>query len=578
MKKAIEKPYWLKEKIVSFLIVFLFVMGVAVQAQQSTVVIAEVMYDNPLYDNETLAPGRESEFMSLYNYGEEDVNIGGWRITVTPLTLGRVQFSFTVPANTVIPGFGLVVIASCRTTGSFDVGSFYRQELPDPDSSGIRVLYTNTLAYPDTRSWIAVYDAQNQLQDELVYDGLSEAQLGSPLLRAENAVNPRRPTTMTVSISRKKIVIDDGVRRISKTDYFSDEDKNDKFVQLFNYLPEDYSETPLPSTMASPPPEKLTLTGMVTGNNDKKAQGTIESTQVINSGKTTYFAGEGITLGPGFAVKAGAEFYADVNWDSFHSVKIMTYNLGTNTKKYSKHAQIIKDVNPDVVAVQEVRRIANFRKLRKESGYSGEMCVTEFYGIPLGPDDEGIGYKYGIGMLWKTSTVGSPLKLVEKRMKIGKSEENRDKDKKRAFIVAEFKNFCFVATHYSQDSIRRKEMTYKILNNGLVRDCQSLGKPVYVAGDMNEKPHNGEALRIFTNNGFSILNNTTMIETDGGERKYVDATLQNGKMIDLILEYNMNPDHEIKERGIPIPPDQREQFFKDKISDHLPYFVKVKIK
>lgn len=576
MKTTKGKPYRLGWSFISLLITGLLLTNTLVRAQQSTVVIAEVMYDHPLYDNEKTVTGSEGEFMSLYNYGEEDVDISGWRITVYPeVEPPRLLYRYTFPSNTVIPESGLVVIASRKVGSLFDIGVFYKQELSD--SSGIILLYTNKLAYPDTRSRIKVYDTLNRLQDELVYDGMSAAAADSPLLRAENAVNPKRAITSTVSIQREKIIVEERIRSISRNDYFPPSSQN--IVQLFNYLPEDYSETPPPSIMGAQAPENLTLTGTVTGNNDKKAQGTIESTQVINSGKTTYFAGEGITLGPGFAVKAGAEFYADVDWDSFHSAKIMTYNLGTNTKKYSKHAQIIKDVNPDVVAVQEVRRIANFRKLRKESGYSGEMCVTEFYGIPLGPDDEGIGYKYGIGMLWKTSTVGSPLKLVEKRMKTYKNDG--DDDKKRAFIVAEFKNFCFVSTHYSKGQRLRDTMTQRILSNSLVLDCKSTGKPVYIAGDMNEKPHNGKALRVFIENKFLILNDTTHITTkidDEYKVKYADSTLQGGSMIDLILEYNMNPNHETKERGVPIPPDQREQFFNDKVSDHLPYSVKVKIK
>ena len=53
---------------------------------------------------------------------------------------------------------------------------------------------------------------------------------------------------------------------------------------------------------------------------------------------------------------------------------------------------------------------------------------------------------------------------------------------------------------------------------------------------------------------------------------------EGGNMIDLILEYNTNPYHKTINRGVPMNKEEREQFFEDKISDHLPYFVKVKIR
>ena len=59
-------------------------------------------------------------------------------------------------------------------------------------------------------------------------------------------------------------------------------------------------------------PGALTLSGSQTGFNAHQAQQTITSTQVINSGYTSYKAGSKIVLKPGFHAKAGSRFIASI--------------------------------------------------------------------------------------------------------------------------------------------------------------------------------------------------------------------------------------------------------------------------
>jgi hypothetical protein len=59
-------------------------------------------------------------------------------------------------------------------------------------------------------------------------------------------------------------------------------------------------------------PNTLTLSGTLTGNNDYSAVEIITSTQVINSGSTSYKSGSEIILKPGFNVKAGSNFHAHI--------------------------------------------------------------------------------------------------------------------------------------------------------------------------------------------------------------------------------------------------------------------------
>lgn len=540
--KTIQKKEFKKLRIPATwcLVVGLFLcLNLATWCQTSTVVIAEVMYDHPLYDNETTRTGHAGEFLSLYNYGEEDIDISGWRIEITDLLASpQKQYSYTIPSQTILQESSLAVIASRPSNIIFDVLAFYEAETPEEADEHV-LLYTSDLAFPDTRSQIRIYDSKKTLQDELIYDGKSDAIPNEPLLRAENPVNRNRPLSNTVSILREKIIVKEGKRIISRADYFTPDPE--LTVQLFSYSPDSYDYEVAPSILGNKTKtENLSLSGTVKQNKDYIAS-TIASTQVIESGKVSFMAEEEIVLNPGFEIKDGAAFEATVERDSFHLITMLTYNLwGTHTHyEIEIHGMVIERSKAAVVAVQEVWRPYNFKKLKCITGLKGNMYAT-------------IAGLYGIGMLWNPDIVGNPIQKTYKKIKTP-----NDNDKKRAYMVAEFRDFCFVSTHYSTNADHRTKMTNKILNNALVKKCLNSGKPVYIAGDMNARPDENP-IKLFTDNGFVVLNDESMI--------------------DLILEYNKNPYHKIMERGRHCAPFTEEIWEDQKISDHKPYRVKVKIK
>jgi len=95
-------------------------------------------------------------------------------------------------------------------------------------------------------------------------------------------------------------------------------------------------------------PTNLTLSGTQTGNKEYTAKNNIQSTQVINSGKTTYTAGNKVVLSPGFKVELGSEFkiamtdieYCDPISVSGTSINVICKDLGidytvSNAKYYS---------------------------------------------------------------------------------------------------------------------------------------------------------------------------------------------------------------------------------------------------
>ena len=306
------------------------------------------------------------------------------------------------------------------------------------------------------------------------------------------------------------------------------------------------------SRTKAPPALSTELTGTISGNNTYKAS-TITSSQIISSGSTTYLAEKEITLKPGFEVKSRAEFQTIVSRDYFHlEVTMMTYNIKGINSLCITHGEYIKKSKAAVVSVQEIMTDVGglkFDNLKSSSGLEGEMLTTisKWYG------------DYGIGTLWNPDVVGNPVDKSNQLI-----DCPNDRDGIRAFMVTEFQDFCFVATHYSLNETHRVEMSNAILNNTLVKKCLNAGKPVYIAGDMNAVKEDAPVKK-FTDYGFKVLNTPVGKDAKTGAR-----------FIDLILGYNTDSYHRVINSGVPI--DDFNQWDKDNISDHYPYYVKVQIK
>ena len=313
-----------------------------------------------------------------------------------------------------------------------------------------------------------------------------------------------------------------------------------------------------------------TLSGTQTGNNNYTAFDNIESTQIINSGKTTYTAGNEILLNPGFEVKLGAEFEATVD-NSLHIKTMMTYNLNFPefVIDHNRHAEVINRVKPDVVALQEVIGKANFNDLKTLTGMKGEKVWL------LDRWTNGGWYKYGLVILWNPA-LGTPKKITKKWPQWVGSDYYRTV----GYIIAEFEDFCFISTHYPNSTSTAAEdrvvMTQKILGVSVVQNCINSGKPIYIGGDFNEWCTH-DAIQLFVSNGFEVLNPEALTYPtfDKQNTGTYSGPYSPG---DFIIEYNTNPNHKTIEHGIPEFLFEEENENLRTASDHFPYFVKVKIK
>lgn len=171
----------------------------------------------------------------------------------------------------------------------------------------------------------------------------------------------------------------------------------------------------------------------------------------------------------------------------------MTYNIRNcrgmdDSTNYSRIAQIIRNENPDVIALQELdsvtkrsKKIDVLNELVRQTGLSGIYSAAIDY-------ERG---KYGIGILSKEK----PQKIYRKTLP--GSEE------KRTMLIAEFKHYVFINMHLSLTE-QDRDASLPIIQ----QETKHFNKPVFIAGDWNTTPDS----RFIDNlqNNFILLNDTSL--------------------------------------------------------------------
>ncbi|GAB1414616.1 hypothetical protein MASR2M117_00220 [Paludibacter sp.] len=226
------------------------------------------------------------------------------------------------------------------------------------------------------------------------------------------------------------------------------------------------------------------------------------------------------------------------------NITFMTYNLYRDLPSNSQYsripdfARVISCCNADVIAIQEVRDISNLSKLKEETGFDGARYNTMLF--------------YGIGMLWNPA-LGTPKITTKEINPLSSSTDNEI----RAYMIAEFEDFYFIATHFSLDKNEQNRMAAEI-----IAYAKTVNKPVYVGGDFNATA-NDPSIMNFTGNNFIILNDQT---------QFTFPVSNPEKQLDMILGFKrISKQHTVISRGIPVFPSEDLR----NLSDHLPYYVTI---
>jgi endonuclease/exonuclease/phosphatase family metal-dependent hydrolase len=171
--------------------------------------------------------------------------------------------------------------------------------------------------------------------------------------------------------------------------------------------------------------------------------------------------------------------------------RIMSYNIHNatgmdNVTDYKRIAAVIKSIDADVVAIQEIDSVtqrSNGVFVLKEIAEHANMELTFGASIPFQ------GGKYGIGILSKEKPV-----LIKSVALPGREE-------KRSLLIAEFEDYTVCCTHFSLNPNDRL-LSIAIIN----QYTKDYNKPVFLAGDLNTSP-SSEVMKEFRKS-WTILNDT----------------------------------------------------------------------
>ena len=220
-------------------------------------------------------------------------------------------------------------------------------------------------------------------------------------------------------------------------------------------------------------------------------------------------------------------------------LRIMSYNVKNGggldgIKDIRRCGQLVREAQPDVVAVQEVDSMTR----RNKFYVLGRMAEEAGYNAYFGPTIPYSGGKYGIGVLSKEPALSVKFHRLPCRKE------------PRGLLVVEFAKYYMLCTHLSLNEEDR------VTSVGIIRDVVSkLDKPAFIAGDMNARP---------TSKPMMAFKEFTTVLSD--EKKCTIPSNEPRACIDYIL--GVNGSFKVLKDYV---------FYDVLYSDHLPLYVDVKV-
>ena len=226
---------------------------------------------------------------------------------------------------------------------------------------------------------------------------------------------------------------------------------------------------------------------------------------------------------------------------SAQKVRVMSYNVKNgigidDVKDIKRCVNTIREVNPDVVAIQEVDSMTRRNKYYV-LGKMGELLGYHTYFGKAIPYQGG---SYGVGVLSKKPA------LSVKTYPLPNNKEAR------VLLVVEYEKYYMLCTHLS--GVPRK--LGRGIQVDIIRDVVAkLDKPAFIAGDTNARPASAP---------MKAFKEFATVLTD--ESKMTASSHKPGKCIDYIM--GANGSFKVKRDVV---------LYGNISSDHLPIYVDVKI-
>ena len=253
--------------------------------------------------------------------------------------------------------------------------------------------------------------------------------------------------------------------------------------------------------------------------------------------------------------------------------RIATYNVGVFHKwdgsGIAMTAGLMKELNPDVLALQELDSCAN----RTGNVYQVQAFAAEMgpqwgyaYAPALKPFQGGA---YGVGQVWN-SDAKKPVNSFNIQLPKGKGSEVR------ALAVVEYEDMVVASTHLDHRNDSSQLAQAMLVTETLMGRYSESGKPVFLCGDMNAYPES-QTLTYFREN-WDVLNEPITTYPRWKEIKKMEAYPQTieetpGNCIDFILILKNGVKYEVVATDVCVPFESGSVF---ESSDHLPVYVDVK--
>lgn len=251
-----------------------------------------------------------------------------------------------------------------------------------------------------------------------------------------------------------------------------------------------------------------------------------------------------------------------------NTIRLMTYNThyckgGSDPGKIDmnntrKLAQVIKALDADVVALQELDSASRGREYRYLLKQIADATGIEYIDIYGNADTFDHGASLGCGVLVKKTIPIKNRKLIP-----------LPGDEKRVAVYVELEDFVFVGTHFDLNDMKRIEGAKE-----LCRYVREESKPVFLAGDLNDSHYwksGGITFPILLED-FEIIS-----DVEGGS---LSGRSDNGGLIDyVLLKRNRSRGIQVRQscivRELSIDGAGVDMGM---LSDHYPVFVDVNIK
>ena len=225
---------------------------------------------------------------------------------------------------------------------------------------------------------------------------------------------------------------------------------------------------------------------------------------------------------------------------SAQKVRVMSYNVKNGggmdgIKDIRRCGRLVREVQPDVVAVQEVDSVTR----RNKFYVLGRMAEEAGYHAYFGPTIPHTGGKYGIGVLTKEPA----LSVAFHRLPCPREP--------RGLLVVEMDKYYILSTHLSLSE------PYRVESVGIIKDVISKlkNKPIFIAGDMNAKPASKPIV--------AFKEFATLLTDDS---KYTFPSNDPRQCIDYI--FGVNGSFKVLKNYV---------FYDSLFSDHVPLYIDVKV-